>query len=939
MLSFQLFVILSFFIFLTYSEETDGCQQGETEVYLLATNLRLDTPVYGQSFGDSLTECAERCRLDKRCRSLSYLKNSTDAICQLMEANMETSKVIRQKPLSPVQGINFLQKVCYKGACDRLFVVEWIQGMNLENSTTRIIKNVTQKQCIEACLSETTFICRSATLDSLTSECQLSRYDRFNRHKLFKTTKPFVHYFDNTCAYKWGKSGSKAEILLLGNVEHPYVMSEYHGISVSECGDLCLRNTKFPCRSFLSGRISGQLYCGLTHQNREGLLQNPGTFEPSKYLNYYELARNVEACDETDIHYELISGAMLDVESYMVTLDISTDECLDICKSETMCKSVSINYNLGSCQFTRENIRTALEANLLPNSSYNYYEKICLPGITDCERPWAIERVKGKELTGIDHVKTIVEANTREECEAACLSHKEPFICRSAEYRYQLSECHLSPYSRYTTTEKGVTLDVSRSSVDYLENNCVREPRGFCNTKYVPRHQMLLIDKTISTRSLDECRDMCLYTADFVCRSATYHSKSRSCELSHHTRKSAPEGSFVRSHTRDYVEISTCFDVTVHCDSETITANVKSNMLFKGKVYTKGNPLTCSLDVSNSMDFALPIPLSGKDCGTVSEEEGKFTNVVVIQSNDHVVTSMDKAIGVHCSFHVGNQTEETEVNVTGLNSTDHTRGSPNLPDLSLHIVDMKGQERETVSLGELLRVQVRMSNEDTYGIFVRNLVAKDGSGGNNLTLIDNTGCPVEVKMMREVRTIDPQSKSLEGYLEAFTFTGSSVLELEAEVETCLENCKPVLCQIPTGRREDDMETVSSFGRRKRDLSSEKFGEVLATTTLTRSIGVQDNEFGIGKPYFEANYAVPVTAPSFSENQLFEDFYQRLPDDVLFCFQPTLFALIGGLFLFAEVSAMTACLVLVCRWKKGDGKNRTLSIYYANSIDGSEASST
>ncbi|GBM93859.1 hypothetical protein AVEN_243180-1 [Araneus ventricosus] len=76
-------------------------------------------------------------------------------------------------------------------------------------------------------------------------------------------------------------------------------------------------------------------------------------------------------------------------------------------------------------------------------------------------------------------------------------------------------------------------------------------------------------------------------------------------------------------------------------------------------------------------------------------------------------------------------------------SSDKSRGKPSLPDLSLHIVDMKGEERETVALGELLRVQVRMSDEDTYGIFVRNLVAKDGSGGNNLTLIDNTGCPVE----------------------------------------------------------------------------------------------------------------------------------------------------------------------------------------------------
>ncbi|GIY54894.1 uncharacterized protein CEXT_670621 [Caerostris extrusa] len=56
-----------------------------------------------------------------------------------------------------------------------------------------------------------------------------------------------------------------------------------------------------------------------------------------------------------------------------------------------------------------------------------------------------------------------------------------------------------------------------------------------------------------------------------------------------------------------------------------------------------------------------------------------------------------------------------------------------------------------------------------------------------------------------------------------------MLELEAEVETCLEHCKPVLCQIPTGRREDDTETVSSFGRKKRESGAE---EVLSSVTLS-----------------------------------------------------------------------------------------------------------
>ena len=103
-----------------------------------------------------------------------------------------------------------------------------------------------------------------------------------------------------------------------------------------------------------------------------------------------------------------------------------------------------------------------------------------------------------------------------------------------------------------------------------------------------------------------------------------------------------------------------------------------------------------------------------------------------------------------------------------------------------------------------------MSDENTYGIFLRNLIAKDNYNlTNNFTLIDSKGfvlckctwiitqfglpcrCPVEMKMMREVRTVGLSSKSLESYLEAFIFTGGSLLVIEAEVETCLDKCKPV----------------------------------------------------------------------------------------------------------------------------------------------------
>ncbi|XP_076346281.1 uncharacterized protein LOC143244813 isoform X2 [Tachypleus tridentatus] len=97
---------------------------------------------------------------------------------------------------------------------------------------------------------------------------------------------------------------------------------------------------------------------------------------------------------------------------------------------------------------------------------------------------------------------------------------------------------------------------------------------------------------------------------------------------------------------------------------------------------------------------------------------------------------------------------------------------------------MQGEERKIVILGEHLRVQVKMSEDDTYGIFLRNLVAKGGTGTNNVTLIDRSGCPVEVKLMREdtqqIREVNP-----------WKAIWRLLLPLEADVEMYLERCQPV----------------------------------------------------------------------------------------------------------------------------------------------------
>lgn len=910
------------------------CTDGK-EVFMLATNARLDSKIFSGVYGVNLTSCTESCRDEPHCKSLTFVKNTTDTYCQLAGAALDSGVVTHERMLSPVNGVYYLEKICLKGACDRLFVVEWIQGMELEGHDNKVLKDATKHVCLEACSTERGFVCRSAEFDERSAQCRLSRYDRFSRHIHFKKADPAVSYYDNTCAYKPVSGGHTAEILLLGNVEHPYSLVEYRGLSVSECGETCLRNPLFPCRSFLFGRRADQeTYCGLTHQNRAGLLQNPGSFEPSHSLNYYEIARNLDSCDDEDVKFELVSGKFMTDRPVKSSQTSSAHECLAMCHMEPKCRSTSYDYRRRLCHLHSDTLRTGADTNVKSNPQMNYFEKVCISAGNVCDKYWAFERVPGKELVlSTATSRVTVEANTREECQAACLAHRD-FVCHSAEFNYQLSECRLSPYSRFTNSAAEVKLEDSKFVVDYFENNCFQEIRGFCNTKKYRDQELVLADLVIGTQSQEDCLQRCLHSVDFVCRSFSFETETQTCLLSHHTRKSAPAGATLRLPGTDLVELGACFDVLVDCEPQVMRARVKSNMVFKGRVYARGRPSTCSQDISNSMDFTLPIHLSGSDCGTISKTEGHFSNVLVIQSNDHVVTAMDKAIGVSCTFDVGNKTEFAAAKVSDPKRTDQSRGKPPLPELSLHILDMRGNERESVSLGELVRVQVRMSKEDTYGIFVKNLIARDGTGSTNLTLIDKSGCPVEAKMMREIRTIDSQSKSLESYLEAFAFTGSSTLELEAEVVTCLESCKPVLCQIPTGRREDDIETVTSFGRRRRSLADEGTSEEdeLRRTTLSKKVSILASEFGVGRQTQDISYAFPVTAPTTSVGKManMEDLIAQQLGVV--CFEPTTSAVIGGLALFLEVFGFSTCLVFALRRRKDSTEDEP--ICYDNTVEGS-----
>lgn len=191
---------------------------------------------------------------------------------------------------------------------------------------------------------------------------------------------------------------------------------------------------------------------------------------------FYIFFSFILVCDTGDIQFELYSGYLADIKPFKVIFDLQPRKCLKLCSESAGCKSINIDYKKGSCELLAENTKTSgRERSLRENSSNNYYEKFCLPGAKhSCsKKDWAFERIRGHELVGnrIDFKQVSSEATTREQCEAACLNHTA-FLCRSAEFDHQLKECRLNPYSRFNINDKKVYLHSSRSTIDYLENNC-----------------------------------------------------------------------------------------------------------------------------------------------------------------------------------------------------------------------------------------------------------------------------------------------------------------------------------------------------------------------------------------------------------------------------------------------------------------------------------
>jgi len=319
--------------------------------------------------------------------------------------------------------------------------------------------------------------------------------------------------------------------------------------------------------------------------------------------------------------------------------------------------------------------------------------------------------------------------------------------------------------------------------------------------------------------SKEDCEDLC-NNAPFRCHSYDFNDTGDNvCRLSHHSAHTLTqiEEPYLAIEEATTYELSACYNVSIECHSGDMKANIVTSTLFDGKVYAKGSPETCVEDINGALRFSITFGYNDLNCGVSRETPGSFTNDVIIQHHDRIVTSSDLGLSLTCQYDLANKTVSNKVDlqITGeIAPSLYEESLVDSPNVIMRVADDQGQDTKTAVVGDQLSMVFEILDQDSpYEIFVRNLVAMDGATDTELVLIDERGCPAETSIMSELRKSKDSDKILISNFDAFRFPSSDMVQFRALVTPCMPTCEPVKCDILdyTGQTK----TVDSYGRKKR----------------------------------------------------------------------------------------------------------------------------
>ncbi|XP_014217059.1 uncharacterized protein LOC106645663 [Copidosoma floridanum] len=230
-----------------------------------------------------LTECLETCQSNDSCQAVNY----ETGLCVLFSSNADSNPGALSQSQFPVFTI-YAQKSCLSvKPCDRAWCIDRVQGHRLQGHTRRTTNTSDRQHCLELCLGEREFLCRSANYVNATGACELSDMDRLTvaGSGALEAVKG-VDYLENHCVDEPVKLCEFKKITgrILKTVD-----SVYQDVATTEeCRELCL-NSPFRCHSYDYGD-TGDMVCRLSHHARATLsdIQEPYLDVPE--ASTYELS-------------------------------------------------------------------------------------------------------------------------------------------------------------------------------------------------------------------------------------------------------------------------------------------------------------------------------------------------------------------------------------------------------------------------------------------------------------------------------------------------------------------------------------------------------------------------------------------------------------------------------------------------------------------------
>jgi len=527
--------------------------------------------------------------------------------------------------------------------------------------------------------------------------------------------------------------------------------------------------------------------------------------------------QETEECPEEQVSFEMVTGYVYTAPADMLDSQPGTlmlTDCIDTCRKNSSCRS--INYETGLCVLFASNADDGegeLTTSQFPVFTI-YVQKNCLPSAAVCTAAWSFERVMGHQLAS--NPITRARRESRNDCMELCLTEDK---CRSAIWIEADNDCSLLDVDRHVLA--GTTAFQPQQGIDYLERSCiVGEPRRLCIYDRVKGKILKTVDSVYQAiDSREDCEDLC-NTAPFRCHSYDYNDTGDFvCRLSHHSAHTLTqiEEPYLAIEEATTYELSSCYNVSIDCHSADMVATIVTSTRFDGKIYAKGSPLTCVEDVEDSLNFNITFGYNDIECGVEREGPGIYSNEVVIQHHDSIVTSSDLGLSLTCEYNLANK---TVANLVDLKLTGEI--TPSLyeelivdsPNVLMRVADDQGQDTKTATVGDPLSLIFEILDPDSpYEIFVRDLIALDGATEAELTLIDDRGCPADPTIMSELKKSLSSDKILVSRFDAFRFPSSDMVQFRAMVTPCMPTCPPVTCDVLdyTGQSRQ----VESYGRKKR----------------------------------------------------------------------------------------------------------------------------